>query len=84
MARTTSATTARPIVRELAGQAQRLDVVFDARTAYDFLISITGHAENEHENDLLAQDLAWRERAAGQLSPEVKADIETYFVIFCK
>jgi DNA-binding transcriptional ArsR family regulator len=79
MARTSSATTARPIVRELAGQALRLDVVFESRTAYDFLISITGHAENEHENDLLAQDATWRERAAGQLSAEVKADIETYF-----
>ncbi len=72
MARTSSATTARPIVRELAGQAQRLDVVFDARTAYDFLIAIEAHGEKEHENDLLAQDAAWRERASESLSPEVK------------
>jgi len=79
MARTSSATTARPIVRELAGQAQRLDVVFDARTAYDFLIAIEAHGEKEHENDLLGQDAAWRDRAAESLSPQVKADIDAYF-----
>lgn len=79
MARTSSATTARPIVRELAGQAQRLDVVFDARTAYDFLIAIEAHGEKEHENDLLAQDAAWRERASESLSAQVKADIDAYF-----
>jgi DNA-binding transcriptional ArsR family regulator len=79
MARTSSATTARPIVRELAGQAQRLDVVFDARTAYDFLIAIEAHGEKEHENDLLAQDAGWRERASESLSAQVKADIEAYF-----
>jgi DNA-binding transcriptional ArsR family regulator len=79
MARTSSATTARPIVRELAGQAQRLDVVFDARTAYDFLIAIEAHGEKEHENDLLAQDAAWRERASESLSPEVRANIDAYF-----
>ena len=79
MARTSSATTARPIVRELAGQAQRLDVVFDARTAYDFLIAIEAHGEKEHENDLLAQDAAWRERAIETLSAQVKADIDAYF-----
>jgi DNA-binding transcriptional ArsR family regulator len=79
MARTNSAAPARPIVRELAGQALRLDVVFESRTAYDFLISITGHAENEHENDLLAQDAAWQDRAASELSAATKTDIETYF-----
>lgn len=79
MARTNTAPSARPIVRELAGQAQRLDVVFDARTAFDFLVSIKGHAEKEHENDLLPQDAAWQERASADLLPEIRADIEAYF-----
>ena len=79
MARTSSASPARPMVRELAGQAQRLDVVFDARTAYDFLVSITGHGEKEHENDLLPQDEAWQQRAGESLSPEVKDSIEAFF-----
>ena len=79
MARTNTAPSARPIVRELAGQAQRLDVVFDARTAFDFLVSIKGHEEKEHENDLLPQDGAWQERAGAELPAEIKADIEAYF-----
>src|SRR5262245_60982104 len=78
MPRTTTTTAARPIVRELAGQAPRLDVVFDARTAFDFLVSIVGHGEKEHETDLLARDAAWQDRTAASLPPEQPADVAAF------
>lgn len=77
MARTSSATASRPMVRELAGQAQRLDVVFDPRTAYDFVVSIKAGAETDA--DLLAQDATWLKNARENLPESVKADIEMYF-----
>ena len=85
MARTTtgmrdsagSAAASRPIVRELAGQAQRLDVVFDPRTAFDFLVSIKGGTE--HDADLLPGDAAWVERSLAALPAAVRADIDVYF-----
>jgi DNA-binding transcriptional ArsR family regulator len=85
MARTNSTTALGPtsapraVVRELAGQAPRLDVVFDVRTAFDFLISVKGGERDEHAPDLLAQDAAWLERSTADLSPAVRADIEAYF-----
>jgi DNA-binding transcriptional ArsR family regulator len=77
MARPSGAVAPRPIVRELSGQAQRLDVVFDARTAFDFLVSIKGGTE--HDSDLLAEDAAWLARSLSDLPDKVKADIDTYF-----
>jgi len=77
MARTSGAVAPRPIVRELAGQSQRLDVVFDARTAFDFLVSIKGG--HEHDSDLLAEDTAWFERSHLGLPGNIKDDIEAYF-----
>jgi DNA-binding transcriptional ArsR family regulator len=78
MARTSSGVAPRAMVRELAGQAQRLSVVFDARTAFDFLISIKSQEEG-HETDLLAQDDAWLKRALADMPADRKAGIETYF-----
>jgi len=79
MARTNSGVAPRAMVRELAGQAQRLNVVFDARTAFDFLISLSAHEENEKETDLLPADDAWLKRAMAELPADRLADIKRYF-----
>jgi DNA-binding transcriptional ArsR family regulator len=77
MARTNSAVATRPMVRELAGQAQRLDVVFDARTAFDFIVSIKGGSEPD--SDLLPRDAAWLKQSLADLPESTRADIKTYF-----
>lgn len=80
MARTSGAVAPRPIVREFGGQAQRLAVVFDARTAYDFLVSIKGGTEDkEHAPDLLPEDAAWLERSQRSMPDDVKAYVEAVF-----
>jgi DNA-binding transcriptional ArsR family regulator len=72
-----AAVSARPIVRELGGLGQRLEVAFDARTAYDFVVSIK--VGSERDADLLPQDADWLDRTLSSLTPEARADIEKYF-----
>jgi DNA-binding transcriptional ArsR family regulator len=77
MARTNSPVATRPMVRELAGQAQRLDVVFDARTAFDFIVSIKGGSEPDA--DLLPRDAAWLRQSLADLPESTRADLAAYF-----
>ena len=56
---------ARPIVRDFSGGATASAVTFDARTAYDFLISLMiGSGE---DTDLLPEDAEWRRRTRAAL-----------------
>lgn len=66
-------------VRAIAGLGTRLEVEFDARTAFDFLIALEGHAEHEKEPDLLDQDAAWLKRATSALGATHKDELERYF-----
>jgi DNA-binding transcriptional ArsR family regulator len=59
----------RPMVRDVAGRAGRVELTFEARTAYDFVISLYICAGDE--SDLLPGDRAWLERTRAAL-PEVE------------
>lgn len=79
MPRATSTETPRARVRELAGVAARLDVDYDPRTVFDFLVSIEGHSETQKEFDLLPDDAAWLKRAFAEMSADRRAELERYF-----
>jgi DNA-binding transcriptional ArsR family regulator len=79
MARAINPVAPRAKVRAMAGTSSRLDIEYDARTAFDFLISLEGHGEHEKEPDLLPEDAAWLKRSFAALSAEQKADLERHF-----
>src|SRR5580765_4693405 len=79
MARATSTETPRARVRELAGVAARLDVVYDPRTVFDFLVSIEGHGEHEKDPDLLPEDATWLRRARAEQPADRRAELDRYF-----
>jgi DNA-binding transcriptional ArsR family regulator len=65
------------LVRELSprGGTARPEVVLEARTALDFLISLVGDTEPE----LLPADAAWRTAARDSLSAPLRRDMERAF-----
>jgi len=65
------------LVRELSprGGTARPEVVLEARTALDFLISLVGDTEPE----LLPADAAWRTAARESLSAPLRRDMERAF-----
>ena len=69
--------TARPMVRDFSGANRAHAVSFDARTAYDFLISAqVGTAE---ESDLLPEDRAWLLRSRAALGSQLLTDLDDCF-----
>lgn len=67
----------RAIVRGWTGQGPQVDVVFDQRTAYDFVVSLKVAADRD--SDLLPEDAAWLERAVRDLPADERAGLDTYF-----
>lgn len=63
-----TATASRPMVRDVSGRSARVELAFEARTAYDFVISLYVCAGDEA--DLLPEDTAWLERVRAAL-PEL-------------
>jgi DNA-binding transcriptional ArsR family regulator len=53
-------------------------VLFDVRTAFDFLVSL-GIAAGEEESDLTPEDAAWLERAVAALPEDVRAELGACF-----
>jgi DNA-binding transcriptional ArsR family regulator len=69
--------TARPKVRDFSGGAQGQNVLFDARTAYDFLISAEiGKGE---ESDLQPEDRDWLRRSREALGDDVRENLDACF-----
>lgn len=69
----------RAIVRDFSGgaSANRAEITFDARTAYDFVISLNVAAgENA---DLLPEDAAWLKRSRASLPDPLRQDLEVCF-----
>ena len=67
----------RPIVRDMSGQAGRLQIDFDARTAYDFVVSVNIAAGDDA--DLLPADAAWLERARAAMPAGAQAALTECF-----
>ncbi|MEO7119226.1 MAG: metalloregulator ArsR/SmtB family transcription factor [Candidatus Limnocylindrales bacterium] len=67
----------RPIVRDFTGAAARADLTFEARTAFDFLVSMNVVAGEE--TDLLPEDATWLKDARAGLAPDVRNDIDSCF-----
>jgi DNA-binding transcriptional ArsR family regulator len=66
----------RAVVRDLSGIESSIEVDFDARTAYDFAISLTiGTGE---DSDLLPEDARWLKESRDSLGI-VAADLESCF-----
>src|SRR5688572_6018184 len=66
----------RAVVRDLSGIESSYEVDFDARTAYDFAISLTiGTGE---DSDLLPEDERWLKESRDSLGI-VAADLESCF-----
>src|SRR5674476_1122554 len=65
------------LVRELSprGGAARPEVILEARTALDFLVSLVGDTEPE----LLSADAAWYTAARDSLSAPLRRDMERAF-----
>ncbi len=61
----------RPMVRDVSGRSARVELSFEARTAYDFVLSLYVCAGDE--SDLLPEDAAWLERARRAL-PDLRRD----------
>lgn len=68
---------ARPMVRDMSGSGGRADMEFDARTAYDFVVSINIAAGDDA--DLLPEDAAWLERARLSLPDWARKELSTCF-----
>ena len=68
---------ARPMVRNMSGQTGRLDVEFDARTAYDFVVSVNIAAGDDA--DLLPEDAAWLDRARRGLPDWARKEMSACF-----
>jgi len=67
----------RAIVRDFSGGGQRAEISFDARTAYDFVISLNVAAGEDA--DLLPEDAAWLKRARASLPDALREDLEVCF-----
>lgn len=64
----------RPEVRGAPGVGEHPPVLFEARTAYDFVISL-GVASGHEESDLLAEDADWLGTAAASLPADLRAEL---------
>ncbi len=67
----------RAIVRDFSGGGARAEISFDARTAYDFLISLNVAAGED--SDLLPEDATWLKRARASLPDALRQDLEVCF-----
>lgn len=76
-ARGVAAAPARAFVRDFGSATSRAEVVFDARTAFDFLVSMNVAAGEE--SDLLPDDAAWLKRARGSMPADVRRDLDSCF-----
>ncbi|CAN5241542.1 hypothetical protein BH24CHL7_BH24CHL7_01950 [soil metagenome] len=68
---------ARPMVRDMSGSVGRADMEFDARTAYDFVVSVNIAAGDDA--DLLPEDAAWLGRARRSLPDWAQKELSTCF-----
>lgn len=69
--------TPRAAVRDFTGSAARADVVFDPRTAFDFVVSMNVAAGEDA--DLLPEDAAWLRRAREVLPDGLDRDLVSCF-----
>lgn len=67
----------RAIVRDFSGGTSRPEITFDARTAYDFLISLNVAAGEDA--DLLPEDAKWLTRARASLPEPLREDLAVCF-----
>ncbi|MET1232217.1 MAG: helix-turn-helix domain-containing protein [Candidatus Limnocylindrales bacterium] len=67
----------RALVRGMTSSTPSYVVEFDARTVYDFLVSLA--VEAPEDQDLLPQDRQWLEDARASLSPERRRDLDECF-----
>jgi DNA-binding transcriptional ArsR family regulator len=67
----------RAVVRDFSGGAATHAISFDARTVYDFLISLMLGAGED--SDLLPEDAAWLKRSRATLDPAVLGDLDSCF-----
>ena len=67
----------RPKVRDHAGRGTRVELDFDARTAYDFVVSLMILPGNDAE--VLPEDVAWLERMRRSLPDDVRQIIDECF-----
>ncbi|MBA2254337.1 MAG: winged helix-turn-helix transcriptional regulator [Chloroflexi bacterium] len=72
-----SADATRPAVRDFSGGASVYDVTFDARTAYDFIISL--YVGTGDDQDVSPEDLRWLRKARGSLPPGQLDDLDACF-----
>ncbi|MDQ3449121.1 MAG: metalloregulator ArsR/SmtB family transcription factor [Chloroflexota bacterium] len=68
---------ARAIVRDFSRSTSKPEITFDARTAYDFVISLNVVAGEDA--DLLPEDAAWLTRARASLPDPLRHDLESCF-----
>ena len=67
----------RPMVRDHVGRRARVEIDFDARTAYDFVVSLMVLPGNDAE--LLPEDIAWFERQRKALPDAAREELEQCF-----
>jgi len=67
----------RAVVRDFSGGAVTHAISFDARTVYDFLISLMLGAGDD--SDLLPEDAVWLKRSRATLDPAVLGDLDSCF-----
>ncbi len=67
----------RALVRGMTSTAAPFRIEFDARTVYDFMVSLA--VEDPAEQDLLPEDRRWLIASRESLSPERRADLEACF-----
>ena len=65
------------VVRGMSVTSQDFNVIFDARTAYDFLVTL--EIEHIEEMDLLADDRRWLIGARESLSADRRRDLDELF-----
>jgi DNA-binding transcriptional ArsR family regulator len=65
------------VVRGMTAGSQSFDIEFDARTAYDFLVSL--EIEHVEEMDISPDDRRWLTEARAALSPERRRDLAELF-----
>ncbi len=75
--RTAPAPAARPIVRDYSGPGPRAEVIFDPRTAYDFVISMNVAAGDEA--DLLPEDATWLRDVRASLPTDMLNQLDSCF-----
>jgi DNA-binding transcriptional ArsR family regulator len=72
----TATTVTRPMVRDVSGGVRRVELSFDPRTAYDFVLSLYGADE---EADLLPEDRAWLQRVQEALPTDERKQLDDCF-----